>query len=295
MADYGYTTREDPPARAIPSQTPTSRVTSPVRMESREVERVAKAPAADTEPAIYTHLIIGNGVNAIGNAPSSGFGGAGSSTSTYGWLTGARRYGIRIEVTGGSSGGEGYHVFYFVQVPTPRAYLDPAWRGTRGMGVTRYADTVRFVKTSGLAGHVSCRIGLASDSRGAISILYNFIGFDIIIDNTASTGTWNARASDAAGNSLYLSNTGIATETIHRLEVELDAVNGRVRWFIDGVQVAEWTPGSNEAVADTAAATTKRWMYSCQAQDYLGIGIGAMEFFLDGWMVGQIECRTPEF
>lgn len=296
MADYGYQKRDDPPGRAIPSQSPASRVTSPTRLESRAVEAAIKA-RPDGEPFMVTQLMIGNGVVPIGNAMASASGGGGSVTNTYGWQTDTNRYGRRCQVTGTSFGGAGYHYSNNVPIITPRVWLDTLWVGSRGPAIVRISDVVRFAKDSAptTQGYVSGRWGFGSSSSAAGGALANFIGFDVDIGDGDSTGTWQVRATDAAAVSLFTSDTGIDTAALHRLDVELNADQGVVRWYIDDVLVGEWSPGSGQVAAD-AGGVRKNWMMSTRAQEQSAgfPGIATFDYGLDGWLVALVSFDSPD-
>lgn len=295
---YGYEQREDPPSRAIPSQSPASRVTSPSRLESRAVEAAIKA-RPDGEPFMVTQLMIGNGVVPIGNARSSGAGGAGSAVTSFGWQTETARYGIRMRVTGGNSAGAGYHAFDVYPTLTPRAWIDPLWIGSRGPALVRLSDVVRFSKSTvpNTAGWVTARWGFGTNSSpNSGSGLAEFIGFYCFITSGSSTSTWRCLATDNAGATLYTSDTGIVSASLHRLEVELNAKKGTVRWFIDDVLAGEWSPGSGQVAADVAG-TSKRWLISCQAQrdDTTGVdAVATLDYGLDGWMVALASFDSPD-
>jgi hypothetical protein len=297
MADYGYTQREDPPARAIPSQSPTSRVASPTRLESRAVEAAIKAQA-DSEPYLVTQMMIGDGIMPIGNAFASASGGTGSATNTFGWQTATNRYGRRCQVTGQTGFGAGYHFANLIPIITPRAWLDPAWIGSRGPAIVRISDVVRFSKDSvpNTQGWVTGRWGYGTSSSANGGTLANFLGFQVDIVDGVATGTWRAVASDAAAAVLFTSDSGIDTASLHRLEVELNAEKGTVRWFIDNVLVGEWSPGSEQVPADVAG-TSKKWMISTQAQGLSAIltAIATFDYGLDGWMAAAASFDSPGF
>lgn len=293
---YGYEQREDPPARAIPSQTPTSRVASPPRLESRAVEAAIKGQR-DGEPYMVTQLMIGNGVVPIGNAMASASGGGGSATNTFGWQTATNRYGRRCQVTGTAFGGAGYHYANLIPIITPRSWLDPAWVGSRGPAIVRISDVVRFSKDSSptTQGYVSGRWGFGTASSASGGALANFLGFDVDITDGVSTGTWQVRATDAGAANLYTADTGIDTAALHRLEVELDAERGVVRWYIDDVLVGEWSPGSEQVAADVAG-TRKNWMIGTRAQEKsAGLsGIATFDYGLDAWLVALASFDSPD-
>lgn len=293
---YGYEQREDPPARAIPSQTPASRVPSPPRLESRAVEAAIKA-RPEGEPYVVTQLMIGNGIMPIGNALSSISGGSGSATNTFGWQTATNRYGRRCQVTGTVFGGAGYHFANVIPIITPRPWLDPLWIGTRGPALVRIRDVVRFSKDSAptTQGWVTGRWGYGSDSSASPVTLANFLGFQVGIADGLSTGTWRAIASDAAAAALYESDTGIGTAALHALEVELNAEKGTVRWYVDDVLVGEWSPGSGQVAADVVG-TRKNWMIGTQAQGLSGVlpAIATFDYGLDGWLVAAASFDSPK-
>ena len=295
MKSYGYDQRQDAPARAIPSQTPASRVASPPRLESRALEAAIKAQGA-REPFLMTQMMIGDGVVPIGNAMGSQSGGSGSAVASYGWQTVTNRYGRRIQVTGTTGAGTGYHLAHLIPIITPRAWLDPLWVGTRGPALVRLSDVVRFAKDSAptTQGWVTCRWGFGTDSSSSPVTLANFLGFHVGIADGASTGTWRAVASDGGGVALYESDSGIGTAALHRLEVELNADTGTVRWFIDAVLVGEWSPGSGQVATD-AGGVSKRWLIGVQAQGLSAdlTAIGTLDYGLDGWLNAAAAFDFP--
>ena len=299
MADYGYTAREDPPGRAIPSQTPTSRVTSPPRTESRALEAAIKAPP-EAEPFLIMQMMMGNNVVPIGNAGIGLAGAYGSAVVSYGWQAATNRYGRRARVTGGNGAGGGYHAALAFQIITPRAWLDPLWIGSRGPAIVRLGDVVRFTKDSvpTTAGWVTARWGYGADVPNTLyrsGAIPAFLGFYCFIASGASTGTWKCEATDAAKASLFSVDTGIVTAGLHRLEVELNAKTGTVRWFIDHVLVGEWSPGSGQVAADVGGPT-KVWLMDCQAQrdDTTGVdAIATLDYGLDGWLSAVAAFDSP--
>ena len=293
MADYGYTAREDPPSRAIPSQTPTSRVTSPPRTESRALEAAIKAPP-EAEPFLIMQMMMGNGLVPIGNAISvAASGNDGSYVASYGWQTETNRYGRRLQVTGGNWFGVGYEAHASIPIITPRAWLDPLWIGARGPAVVRIGDVVRFSK-QGTVGSARARWGYGTTPSVGDGVVAELLGFSCVIGAGVQTGTWKCEATDANAATLFTADTGIVTTGLHRLEVELNAKTRTVRWFIDHVLVGEWSPGNGQVSANSSNRATL-WLAVCSFWENTVSPdrIGTLDYGLDGWLSAVAAFDSP--
>ncbi len=179
---------------------------------------------------------------------SGGPGGHGSSSVSRGWDSTLKRMTVRDQVT--ATGNSHYQTFSGVSAQHDPSALFPLMPPSNILYRIRAGIAAEYVSGAGISrvgfGVVKTWSNLLLGAPDAALDL-GLIGF--LWYQVGSTPTnWRAVAANHAGANKFDSDTGlVAPDTPYNMRIDFDGRLGKrhIKWFIDEVEVASFTPGDD--------------------------------------------------
>lgn len=174
--------------------------------------------------------------------------------ATIAWQTTARRYCRRISVAEGTSKGHDYNVGI-----EPLCLVDPLYPATNIIARVRDEVLVGLVDTATYRrSKFSMLVGFPNGDTSALTAQpKSCAGFRAIRAVAAfDIPTWKAYYSSIDGTIVQEVDTTILVTSPHLLEVVFDGRTRTIRWLVDGVEKATYSPTSGTAPGRYAAGNT---------------------------------------